>query len=295
MATAVDLALVTDPLTVLLETAQLDWYTEQDVIVNSDTIPGIALAIAGAAASTAIQFLYEQLAQDYYDLYASQRDYYYNNFQNNGNGELGLLNQVFNSPLAGNGVAGTVYTPEYAQQDANVAYFDTWGTFSQRWWFNHAASYNTDPLNSVIDPLGNPVFPGGEPEALDVAAIDSDYVTYLYRYELHRADVYNERTWEWQNQSLNFGVKQSSIVESGLATSFRYLDEASGSLADVFATQANGLAKYSGYRSSYNTASQSLRGKTQFGLIPSDEKRRFPVMRNNISNDIMEGQNVGYS
>lgn len=257
-----------------LNLLEIAWYTENTTQDGLDFAAEVAFA-AAAIANLAIQLKYIDLANDYYDLYDAQRQFYYSNFQNNPNGELGLLNQVFNSPLAGNGQSGTSYNPGYTPQSASVEVFDNTEFGSSQWWSHHTYMYNDTPFTQGFDGYGN-VVTNGQPEFLDRRATTTDFDNYLYRYEEHRKDVYDERTWEWQNQSLNFGVKQANVAQSGIATSFSFLDLATTNMADWFATQANGLSRYSGYRSSLASngaklASSALQGRnlamsTQLGV-----------------------------
>jgi hypothetical protein len=161
--------------------------------------------------------------------------------------------------------------------------------------------YDDAPFSYANNPRGYNVSGIGEPEALDRAAIIDDYATYLFRYEEHRKDVYDERTWEWQNQALNFGVKQASVVESGLAMSFKFLDEAEGNMADWFATQSNGIAKQSAYRQAFSDASSQLAASTQLGKALSvspnlgvDKYKAFPKdVEQDISKRVQRGMDYG--
>jgi hypothetical protein len=292
----VEILLITDPNWLILAPLMEVYYANQDSQIGADIS---AAAIITAFGSLYIQSRYNTLANNYYNLYKTQRDFYYNNFQTGG--EAPLLTQVFTNPLAGNGQSGTSYTPQYLAQAANVAGFDTQGAFSSDWWQFHTNMYNDAPFSYANNPRGYAVSGIGEPEALDKAAIIDDYDTYLYRYEEHRKDVYDERTWEWQNQALNFGVKQASVVESGLAMSFKFLDEADGNLADWFSTQSNGLARQSGYRQSLQSASQQLAASTQLGKALSispnlgvDRYGAFPRdVQQNLSKRIERGMDYG--
>src|SRR5579872_2263611 len=205
---------------------------------------------------------YLSLAKNYYKIYQTQRNFYYNNFQDGGSDtaytERGLLNQVFNNPLQGNGQTGISYVPQYTQQANNAADFSNRRLSNPEWWVNHANMYNDTNFIYGLDAYGANIAIGS-PSDVDNAAKLDDFDTYLYRYEEHRKDVYDERTWEWQNQVLNFAVKQASVVESGLATSFKFLNSATNTMADFFATQANGVSKYAAFRKSYTDVSQQLR------------------------------------
>lgn len=266
-------------------------------LILNDAIDAIAAA-AQAAISLAVEELYLDLASDYYDLYKTQRDFYYNNFANYNNGnpigfEAEYTNQVFDNPLLPQGQSGTLYQPQYVPQNALVSNFAdplSSPNFYKEWWLNHTNMYGDIELNETN---GSPI--GWEPDEIDLQATISDFSTYLDRYEEHRKDVYDERTWEWQNQALNFSVKQASVVQSGLATSFGFLDEASGGLADWFATQANGLSTYSSYRKAESGASAALAARagnakrmaTDLGRFDSGvlntPAQTFPYKENNTN------------
>lgn len=255
-------------------------------------------AVIATLGSLYIQSRYNALANKYYRLYKDQRDFYFTDFQNNVNGEAGLLVQVFNNPLAGNGIAGTVYNPQYGNQVNEVAVFDI-NAFSSLWWEQRAGMYYTTPFDTGHNPLGATSAPG-EPVAIDKAATIADMDTYLFRYEDHRADVYNERTWEWQNQALNFGVKQASVVQSGLATSFGFLDKATETMADFFGVQANGLGRYAGYKRGLSTTAatvgqleQGYRFDTGVGGFTNPIRRDWQDRRPDFSRDLMYGADAG--
>ena len=240
----------------------------------------VAGALLTVAAEFIIQNKYIQLSENYRDMYGGSWTFYNQQFQING--EALLVDQVFNNPLGGNGEANTpFYTPQYAQQWNNVNVFRAQGAFSRFWWQNHANMYADAPLNFGCDPRGNPITVG-EPEQLDIYATVDDADSYLYRYEEHRKDVYDERSWEWQNQSLNFAIKQATMVQSGIATSFKYMDEASGNVADWFATQSDGLSQYSQYKNADAKANELLQRKALEGRTMARAHGALKAIPNDI-------------
>ena len=236
-----------------------------------------AALVAAQAANLVIQKAYIDLATDYYTLYNNQRIFYYQQFQDNTNGERGLLDST---------MAILPYTPQYTAQAANVEVFSQGNDFNLFWWNNRASMYHSRTGALLNNAYGVSGFPG-EPEDSDIALIISDFDTYEYRYEEHRKDFLDERRWEWQNQSLNFGVKQASISQSGLATSFPFIDRAMGTAADWFATQANGLAKFGGY----SQALASEGGK----LSATAAKGRALAFSQNLGVDRTPAQTFGVS
>lgn len=232
---------------------------------------GLAAAIIAGIVSLYITVQYQNLANNYYKLYRDQREFYYTNFQTNG--EAPLTTQVFDNPLAGNGQAGILYQPEYVNESNVIGGF-TVHDFSGNqdflngdWWDRHANFYGVRALRNTVyrDAFGGILAGNAEPIGIDIAASIDDGTNYLYRYEEHRKDVYDERTWEWQNQALNFGVKQANVVQSGLATSFKFLDDAAEGMSDFFATQSNGLAMQSGYKNSFNRTGSQLAASSERG------------------------------
>lgn len=222
-------------------------------LILNDALDAIVAGANGLLAA-AVEYKYLSLASDYYDIYKAQRDFYYTNFANyNGGSPIGFeaafTDQVFDNPLLPQGQSGTLYQPQYIAQNALISNFADPASspnFFKDWWLNHANMYGDIEMNEAN--FSGPLMSAWEPDEVDLQATIDDYSTYLERYEEHRKDVYDERTWEWQNQSLNSSVKQASVVQSGLATSFGFLDEASTGLSDWFSTQSNGLSTYSAYR-----------------------------------------------
>lgn len=246
--------------------------------IAAEGVADTLIAVAAGIAQAIIDAQYTQLSRSYYNVYKTQRDIYNTNFQIGG--EAVLLNQVFIDPLAGNGQPGTmVYTPQYLAQVQNIENFNELaggGAFSDDvpfpvpspfpngWWGTHAQMYNYLAYNYSNDPRGfNTTV--GEPVALDKAATLADFENYFYRYEEHRKDVYDERTWEWQNQALNFGVKQASVVESGLATSFKFIDDAERTMSDFTATQINGVVRKHLFLDEFQDSTKRLNAATERG------------------------------
>ncbi len=235
----------------------------------------VAATIAVTTLSLYMQNQYNSLAKKYYNMYDGERQWYYDNFQDGGSDsaytERGLLNYVMTTPLAGNGQFGIGYVPQYAAQRNKVISLASNRVGIDKWWGNHASMYSSPQFTLGYTPTGS-LGSVGEPLSLEYEAIVADNTSYMYRYEEHRRDVYDERTWEWQNQALNFGLKQGNITQTGLATSFKFLDETSMGLSDWMATQANGLMLRDKYRGARYDTTQQLnaaavrgRGLTSFG------------------------------
>jgi hypothetical protein len=193
---------------------------------------GIQAIEAGAvAAQLILAAQYINLADNYYDLYKEQRDYYYNNFQ--ANGEAPLNSEVFAVPF---------YTPDYVGlTNASVLYY-------------FPTEFNQVTVANFAENLGNHrrmffsanVIPA-DTVKVDIAELHDDWYDYQFRYEEHKRDVYNARRWAQQMDSSSFGVKEGAQVERGLATSFQVFDEANGQMISGINSITNGLAAYHQY------------------------------------------------
>ncbi len=204
-------------------------------VIAADTAAGAAFAIL----ITLVASDYIDLANDYYDLYKEQRNYYYNTFQQLG--ELPLTNELYGVPFyvplyvqsgtwVSNGIVTNsslfYYTPQAAFQ-ANTVYGTTL--------FNHLKMYNSNFVLNV-------------PALIELSEISDDWRTYFYRYEEHRRDVYNARRYAQQMDADSFGVKEGAQIERGLATSFAAFDEAQGRLVSAMDNSVDDLATHIGYR-----------------------------------------------
>lgn len=194
-------------------------------------IDSIGVTAAATIFSLYIQAKYLNLAEDYYDLYKDQRDFYYNNFQ--GQGELPFTNEQF-------GVAP--YNPDYIGvfhvgilPPGALYLFNPLialrRSFVSPSWTRKARMYN-----SQLEVSGS--------YAADTAAIADDWYSYMFRYEEHKRDVFNERRWANQMDALSYGVKEAANVERGLATSFAVFDEAQGQVVSEINSVGNGLSTY---------------------------------------------------
>lgn len=193
-----------------------------------------------------IQSEYIKLADDYYDLYKDERDFYYNVFQQTGEGPLNA--EVFAEPF---------YTPEYAGvlNTSSLFYFNPWlanlkTNFPETLARKHRM-FNVPDINFINFPS----------LATDMAAIDDDWKSYMFRYEEHKRDVLNERRWTHQMDSSAYGVKAGAQATEGLATSFRVFDDANGQLVSSVASLGNGLATYNAYNRKMNTFVDSVEAK----------------------------------
>lgn len=218
-AGAVTIVGITDPIWALfglnLAEEQADWLAQ-------------AVAAASAVASIAASAQYLNIAEDYYDLYREQRDFYNLNFQYGA--EQPFATEVFAEP---------VYVADYSGASTMLnndmlVYLDGF----ELWYERKMRMYHMPNfLNTATH----------TPQEVDRAAHMDDWNNYTYARERHLEDVYNARRFSRMLDAANAGVKQGTAVERGLATSFPLLDAAYGNVGDFFAVQSNGLARMSGY------------------------------------------------
>lgn len=182
-----------------------------------------------------------EVAEDNYELWAEQKEYYYNTFQYGV--EKPLAAEIFAVPrkaLDYVGQVGSVYDSETGPLGGSAG--DAGG-----WWDRHASMYNTTRDAHITE------------AAPDLARLQSDWANYLFRYEEHYTDVLNDIRWERRIAVHNIGIKQGSAVSGALSTAFTAYEDAMNDTADQFAAVANGAAKYAGYRKGQSDTYDSFR------------------------------------
>lgn len=222
----------------------------------ADTFQGIELALEtfGVIAVTAqlniIQTAYDTLAKNYYTLYKTQRDFYFNNFQVSG--ELPFVTEQF-------GVA--FYGPDYGSTN-HVGYLPpSVGFLFYPQEANRIASLGSPTTAGYWSRYGSRYGSSQEQAGsyfMDLASLVDDWSSYQFRYEEHKRDVLNERRWASQMGALSYGVKEAYNVESGLGTSFQVMDEAQGQLISQDSTIVNGLATYIGNKQARKALKEDL-------------------------------------
>ncbi len=212
-----------------------------------------------------VQDKYNTLAQNYYNLYATQRNFYYTNFQANGE-----------APFATEQFGITFYTPDYVGVN-HTGYFPpgAWYLFNPVLTARDAALGNTvsfgywQRYSQRYSPNGQASVEISGTFAMERAAIFDDWNSYMNRYEEHKRDVYNERRWTDQMGSLSYGVKEAYTVERGMGTSFAQFDEAQGNLISADSSVLNGLATFAGYRRMQKAVREDL------GTLPDYQSPTF--------------------
>lgn len=197
-----------------------------------DETEEITQAIEAAAGIGSIIQAFKQvaIAKNYYNLYAAQRQFYYNTFQQGV--ELPLINML---------AADSPYMLNYTgriQTMTNVATGPYGGSSSDLvgWWARHGNMYGEAP-----DPLITEA-------QVDIPRIESDWANYLFRFEEYWYDVRNDLRWYKRMAVHNIGIKQGSAVTTSLHYALTNLTNQIGDLGSQLATYGNGAAKYAGYR-----------------------------------------------
>lgn len=231
---------------------------------------GVDLAaslIIGAKLSS-VQSAYNQLAQNYFNDYQSQREFYFNTFQLSG--EQPFNTEQFGISFYSPTYTATFYTgsvfPPSAMYLFNPQIFNRRAALGdnvsvQGTWYRFAERYS--PLNATNIQEASGSF------GMDVADIFDDWFSYMFRYEEHKRDVFNERRWADQMGSLSYGVKEAYAVEREMGTSFEVYDKAQGQLISSEDTVLNGLATFAGYRQMQKDV------KADLGTLPNYQDSSF--------------------
>lgn len=199
----------------------------------TEIMESLYFVIEGAfAALSAIQGMKTvDLAEDYYELYEQQKQFYYDTFQTGV--EEPLANEIY-------------YVAPYAlnyQARVDSLYDPATGVLSnydpRTWRDRHGKTYNTH-------------FLGGWDQAMEAefALIKTDWANYMMRFEEQYYDVTNDRRWADRFKLHNIGIKQGTAVTAGLDASLGEYIENIQDFSNQLATYGNGIAKYVGYKRS---------------------------------------------
>jgi hypothetical protein len=208
-----------------------------------------------------------ELSRKYYDLYNAQRHFYYNVFQNGV--ETPLLADVYAKPI---------YVIDYAGRAA-TAYNALTGPFGGKatdtlgWWTRHANMYAFAP-----DPLITEM-------PIDLAALQSDWTNYLFRFEELWADIRNDERWARRLAIHNIGIKQGAEISTALDSALGQYQDNIQDMSNQLATYGNGVAKYAGYKRSLSDMREEFSHGTSY-------QRNISPANNTPSVDTIGG---GYS
>lgn len=227
------------------------------VVGNIEDLTELAAEVveAGAGIASAISsFKAIDTAQNYYNLYKQQRDFYYTTFQNGGE-----------ALMAAEIGAEAPYQVDYAGRMADLANVST-GPLgatladTQGWITRHAGMYAQTPDTKITESA----------EAL--ARLKSDWANYLFRYEELWADLREDDRWAKRLTLHNIAIKQGTAVAASMADGLENYQNALGAFGSQLATFANGAAQFIGYRRGLNDAGTAFEG-----LGPATQQIDDPV------------------
>lgn len=186
---------------------------------------------AAGIASVITAFKSLGLAEKYYDLYVSQRNFYYDTFQ------TGL-----EAPLAAEIYADTPYALSYvgrlaAASNAISGPYGGQSTNAAAWWARHGEVYNTPNDPRLVKEL-----------PFDLARVRSDWSNYLFRFEEQFYDTVSDIRFRKRVALHNIGIKQGTAVAASLDSALDQYITHIDDFGNQLATYGNGIAKYAGYK-----------------------------------------------
>lgn len=219
--------------------------TQSFIFDETETITQILEAAAGIG-SLIQAFKTVAIAQNYYNLYAAQRQFYFNTFQ-----------QGVEAPLISLLGSDTPYIENYTAR-INTAYNNNTGPFGGSstdavgWWTRHSGMYGTTPDPTITE------------AQVDLPRVASDWSNYLFRFEEYWYDVRNDLRWYKRMAVHNIGIKQGSAIVPALHYGLTNLTNQMGDMADQLATYGNGAAKYAGYKRGLSDVGDFFRQGTAY-------------------------------
>lgn len=239
----------------------------QGIEFAAETVVGLLVANA----INDVQNKYTTLATNYFNDYQSQREFYFNTFQQHGEApfnteQFGIsfysptYTAVFYTGSVFPPSAMYLFGPAISNRKTALGGYDSYGTWS-RFASRYAAVANIFIFDGIQELSGS--------FGMDVADITDDWFSYMFRYEEHKRDVFNERRWADQMGSLSYGIKEAYAVEREMGTSFEVYDKAQGQLISAEDTVLNGLATFAGYRQMQKDV------KADLGTLPNYQDSSF--------------------
>lgn len=218
----------------------------QNFIFDETEVLTQAVEAASAIGSLMQSFKSIAIAKNYYNLYAAQRTFYFNTFQ-----------QGVEQPLVNGLSTDLPYTYNYANRintmtNANTGPYGGSSSDYAGWWSRHAGMYGTTPDPKITE------------QATDSVRVQSDWANYLFRFEEYWYDIRNDQRWYKRTAVHNIGIKQGSAVVPALHYGLTNLTSQIGDLADQLATYGNGAARYAGYRRGLADVADFFRQGTEF-------------------------------
>lgn len=190
-----------------------------------------AAEAAGGIAGIYTSFKLLDLARDYYNLYNSQRTFYYNTFQQGLEGPLAA--EIYADPKPVLNYAGRVAT----MYDVATGPFGGKSTDVDGWWRRHRQAYGMRMDADLNKEL-----------TLDKQRVRSDWANYMFRFEEVYTDLTSDIRWRKRLALHNIGVKEGTAVTSSLNSSLAEFQNNIQDFGNQLATYGNGIARMTGYK-----------------------------------------------
>ena len=218
----------------------------QQFIFDETEILTQSIEAASALGSLMQSFKSIAIAQQYYNLYAAQRQFYFSTFQNG-----------VEQPLVAGLDTDLPYTYNYSGRintmtNANTGPYGGSSSDMVGWWTRHSGMYGSLPDPRITE------------YNTDIPRVQSDWSNYLFRFEEYWYDVRNDQRWYKRTAVHNIGIKQGSAVVPALHYGLTNLTNQIGDLADQLATYGNGAARYAGYQRGLADVADFFRTGTEF-------------------------------
>jgi hypothetical protein len=165
----------------------------------------------------------------YYNLYHTQRQFYYNVFQTGAEAPL----------------AATVYSANVAvinYTSANAELYLATGIFggpmgdTLGWWARHSTMFGATPSTTILS----------EEYAQDRILFQGHWANVMFRFEESNVDLLNDQRWDHRMKLHNVAMKQQSAVVSELASGVGLREEAMTKTSSYLGDAANSLAERRG-------------------------------------------------
>jgi hypothetical protein len=185
---------------------------------------------AAMVASLWSSFGVVDLARSYYNLYNSQRQFYYNTFQVGAEAPLAVA--VYNTPIV-----TTQYVPTAAQLYGPIGVFGgAMGNSPLSWYTRRSQMFGMAPSAPILNDELNQ----------DQMLTESHWTNVMYRFAEVNFDLLSEQRWDHRMKLHNVALKQMSMVLGGLASAVELREDNVTARASNFADMANSAAQRRG-------------------------------------------------
>lgn len=168
-------------------------------------------------------------ARQYYNLYNTQRQFYYTTFQQGA--ELPLAIEVYNTNIAVRNYTAAANEPYLTTGVFSGAMGDTVG-----WWTRHNAMFGDSPATSILS----------DEYAQDRMLMLGHWSNVMFRFEESNVDLLNDQRWDHRMKLHNAALKEQSAVVSALASAEGQREETLTKTASYYAEVSNSLAERRG-------------------------------------------------